>query len=423
MIKQAVILAAGKSSRFWPINQRHKSLTKIMGKPLIFYTLKGLQGAGISEVVIVQGPKKDVEKSLSSYSFNLKIKYIIQSKPKGMGNALWQTQKLLKQRFLVLNAERVNVGEVLRGTKTKIEKSKQEGILFGQKTKTPELFGIVRFQNNKVLQIVEKPKKGKEPSDIKIVGIYILGQKFFEAYQKTKKHTYDFEDALSKYIKKNNVGLIILKKKEKEALTLKYPWHLFRVEKYLFDNFLEAKIEKSAKVSKKATIEGKVYIAKNVKIFENAVIKGPCYVGEESIIGNNVLIRNYVNLEREVLIGANSEITRSIFQKNVHVHSNFIGDSILARGCRFGAGTITANVRIDRGLVRVVALKKKIQSGLKSLGCIIGEQTKLGANCSLMPGVMIGSNCIVGPASLVGKNIKDQTLFYTKFKSIKKKAR
>ena len=423
MIKQAVILAAGKSSRFWPINQSHKSLTKIMGKPLIFYTLRGLQKTGISEAVIVQGPKKDVEKNLSCYKFNLKIKYIVQPKPKGMGNALWQAQKLLKERFLVLNAERVNVGEVLKEAKIKIEKSKQEGLLFGQKTKTPELFGVVRFQKNKVLQIIEKPKKGKEPSDIKVVGIYILGRKFFEAYQKTKKHTYDFEDALSQYIKKNNVGLIILKKKEKEALTLKYPWHLFRVEQYLFNRFLEKKIEKSAKVSKKATIEGKVYIAKNVKIFENAVIKGPCYIGEESIIGNNVLIRNYVNLEKEALIGANSEITRSIFQKNVHVHSNFIGDSILAKGCRFGAGTITANVRIDREPVKMTLLKKKIQSGLKSLGCIVGEQTKLGINCSLMPGVMIGSNCIIGPASLIKENIKEQTIFYTKFKSVKKKAR
>ena len=48
---QAVILAAGESSRFWPLNQRHKSLIKIMGRPLIWYTIEGLKKAGIKEIL------------------------------------------------------------------------------------------------------------------------------------------------------------------------------------------------------------------------------------------------------------------------------------------------------------------------------------------------------------------------------------
>ena len=64
---KAVILAAGKSSRFWPLNKQHKSLINVMGKPLIFYTLKGLERVGISEVIIIQGVKKDIEKKLKKY--------------------------------------------------------------------------------------------------------------------------------------------------------------------------------------------------------------------------------------------------------------------------------------------------------------------------------------------------------------------
>jgi len=40
--KQAVILAAGESTRFWPLNEKHKSLTRILGKPIIWYTLNNL---------------------------------------------------------------------------------------------------------------------------------------------------------------------------------------------------------------------------------------------------------------------------------------------------------------------------------------------------------------------------------------------
>jgi len=67
---QAVILAAGESSRFWPLNYQHKSFFKIMDKPLIWYTIEGLRKAKIKEVIIVQSPKRDVEKELKNYKFS-----------------------------------------------------------------------------------------------------------------------------------------------------------------------------------------------------------------------------------------------------------------------------------------------------------------------------------------------------------------
>ena len=414
---QAVILAAGESSRFWPLNLKNKSLFKIMGKPLIWWTIKSLKNAGIKDIIIIQSPDKNIENELKNYKFsNCDIKYVIQKKPLGMGNALWQAKDLLKGKFLVLNAEVVDIDEIIQNNNLK-----SKIVLFGQKTKTPELFGIMRLNKNRVLEIIEKPKKGKEPSDIKVVGVYLLDQEFFKNYQNIKKHQYDFEDTLSSLMKKNNIGLIILNKCEDNTPFLKYPWHLFNVEKYLFDKFLKTKIEKTAKIAKSAVIKGKVYIGKNVKIFENAVIKGPCYIGDNCIIGNNSLIREYSNLENNILTGANVEITRSIFQENVHTHSGFFGDSIFGNGCKIGAGMITANVRIDRNEIKSIVKEKKVNTGLKSLGIIAGENVKIGINSSSMPGILIGSNCLIGPATVVRKNIPDNTTFYTKFEEVIKK--
>jgi len=415
MIKQAVILAAGHSSRFWPLNKRQKCLVKIMGKPIIFYTLEGLKKVGVSEIIIVQPKTKEVQKELKKHKLGLKIKYFDLLKPKGMGNALWQVRNLLKGRFLMLNAERVDVGEIMKDAKFKIQKNNT--FLFGQKTKTPELFGIMKLKGNKVLNIIEKPKKGKEPSKVKVIGIYILEQQFFKTYRKVKKHMYDFEDALSEHAKENDVRVVILKQKH-ETLALKYPWHLFEMRDYLFDRFFENKIEKSASVSKKAVIEGKVYIGKNVKIYENAVIKNSCYIGDNCIIGNNVLLREYSNLENNVVIGTNAEVKNSIFQENSHMHSGYVGDSIIGKDCFVGAGIITANIRIDREEIKSVIKGKKIETGLKRFGCVIGDNTKTGIHCSFMPGTLIGPNCIIGPNSVVMKNIEDNKLFYTEFKGI-----
>jgi len=380
---KAVILAAGESSRLWPLNRKHKALLKVMGKSLIWYTIAGLRRARIKDIIIVQGPQRDIERELK----DRKIKYIVQSKPEGMGNALWQVKRIIKGPFFVLNAERIDAGEIIKKIPQK------EPILVGQKTKNPQLFGIMKLGRNRVLEIVEKPKK-KAPSNIKVVGVYLLEPNFFKYYQKVKKGRYDFEDALSLYMKEKEVKAHILKKSEEETPFLKYPWHLFSVTKYLFDKNLGSK---------------EVRIGKNVKIFENAVIKGPCYIGDNCIIGNNSIIREYTNLEDNVLIGANAEIVRCIFQEGTHIHSGFFGDSIFGEGCRVGAGTVTANRRLDRGEIK--------PTGLTSLGVIIGQNTKIGINVSLMPGVLIGSNCLIGPASVVFENLQDNTTLYTKFKN------
>ena len=417
---KAVILAAGDSSRFWPLAKKNKSLLEIMGKPLLWFTLESLKRAGMEDVIIVQGPQKDVERTLRNYNlFNLRIKYVVQGSPKGMGNALWQCKKLLKENFFVLNATKIDAGEIIGKIKKRAGKEKVKSVLAGQKIeKTGTIHGVMNLKGDKLLGIVEKPKKGKEPSNIRVVGVYFLSPEFFEVYQGIKKNIYDFEDALSLYAKKYDVRVIAV---ERTSPSLKHPWHLLGVEKYLFDKFLIKKIDKTAKVSKRATVEGKVFIGKNTKILEGAVVKGPCYIGDNCLIGNNNLVRDYSNLEKNVVIGAGAEIKDSIFQEGCHTHSGFFGDSIFAQKCTIGAGTVTANRRLNRKAIKSAIKGKKIDTGLGYLGTIVGDNTKIGINVSLMPGVLIGSNCVIGPRSLVMENIKDNIIFYSKFQKVIKK--
>ena len=416
---QAIILAAGESSRFWPLNQRNKGLIRIMNRPLIWYTIDGLKNAGIKEIIIVQGPKKDIENELRNYGLGINIKYVIQNKASGMGNAFVQANKYLKEQFFVLGVERIDGGEFIKEFLNKQKSSKANLVLLGARTDNPELYGILELKDDKVKKIVEKPKKGKEPSNIKVISIYLLPKEFLNYYKQVKKNMYDFEDALNLYAEDKNIRVVITKR---DITTLKYPWHLFKVTKFLMKKYLENKIAATAKISKNVVIEDKVYIGKNVKIFENADIKGPCYIGDNCIIGNNALVREYTNLENNVLLGANAEVTRCIFQEGCHTHSGYFGDSIFGKGCRIGAGTVTANVRIDRGEIKSLVKGEKIGTGLNSLGVIVGENTKIGINCSLMPGVLIGSNCIIGPGTMIFENIEDNMAFYTEFKGIKKKS-
>ncbi len=423
---QAVILAAGESSRFWPLNYHHKSLTKIMGRPLIWYTINSLRKAGVRKIIVIQNSQRDIEKELKRYAFD--VNYITHPESKGMGDALWQARGSLKEPFIVLNAEIVDCERIVKDLIRQYQKEvgKVKAIIVGQKTKTPQLFGMLKLKGNNVLGIIEKPKIGQEPSNIKAVGIYLLTPEFFLTYEKVPKEQYDFEKALSMYAKKVEMKALILKEKEEEMpLFLKYPHQLFGIQNLLFSQLLSSKIAKTAKISKHAIIEGKVFIGENTRVFENAVIKGPCYIGDNCLIGSHSLVRENVNLENNVVIGAFAEVARSIFQEGRSVrsgffgsiHSGYFGDSIIGPNCHFGSGVITANFRLDEKNILITVKNRKIDTGLSRLGVVVGRNSYFGLHSSTMPGVFIGSNCVIGPGTVVFENVPDNSKVITKFQT------
>lgn len=416
---QAILLAAGESSRFWPLSEKkHKSLIKIMGKSLIEWTVEAVSKAGIKDIIIVHSLNSQIEKFLGDGSlFGVRLSYLVQKEAKGMGDAVMQAEPLIKEdNFFVLNPDIFNADNFL---KMMIAKQKETGVkmvLLGAKTDKPWKYGMFDFSGDKVNSIVEKPLRGKEPSDTRAVGIYLLPKDFFGYYRRVAEHMYAYEDALALYMKENDVRLAIT---EEEISSLKFPWDLFKGSQIMMDAIIkEQKIGKNVKIAQGAIIDGPVWIGENSIIFEHAVIKGPCYIGNGCIIGNNTLIRRYTNLEDGVLIGANAEVTRSIFQSRSHTHSGFFGDSIIGEDARIGAGTITANVRVDRREIRPMVKGERVETKLTALGAIIGDRTHLGIAVNLMPGVLVGCDSKIGPNSLVKENVPNRVILYTEFKNI-----
>ena len=418
---QAIILAAGESSRFRPLSEgKHKSLVKIMGKSLIEWTIEAVKRAGVKNIIIIQSPDSNLEKHLGDGSlFGVKLSYLTQEEAKGMGNAVMKAESLIKEdHFFVLNPYIFNADDFLKLMAEKQKSANADLVLLGTKTDKPWRYGILDIKDDKAISIVEKPVAGEQPSDIKVVGIYLLPKDFFGYYKRVKEHDYAYEDALALYMKERNVKVVIT---EKTTPTLKYPWDLFGVNKMIMDNFIkERKIDESVKIAKNVIIDGPVLIEENVTIFENAVIKGPCYIGKGCKIGNNALIRDYTNLEDGVLIGANAEVVRSIFEARSHIHSGYLGDSIIGEDARIGAGIITANVKMDRQEIRPKVKGKEIETKLTSLGMIIGNGVHFGIGVKTMPGIMIGSHSVIGPGSTVMKNVPSDSIFYNKFEEVVK---
>jgi len=399
---QAIILAAGESSRFWPLNNRHKSLFAIMGKPIIWYTIDSLKQSGVKDIIIIQNKEKHIEEELKKQDIKgVKIRFLIQEKQTGTGDAVLLAKDLLEDKFLVLNAEQFDVYLYAK----KILALKKDAVLTCSKTKNPSIYGILNVSGDKVIGITEKPEPGKEPSDLKILGIHCLNKEFLSYLQKEPSHPYSLMIALAKYAQDKNVGFFDVKKEE--SFTLKYPWNVFEIRDLIFKKYLKKKIQPGAKVAKTAVLQGDIFVAKGAKIDEQTVIKGPCYIGPNSVIAARNVLRGPLNIENDVHTGAMMELKDSIIQSGTHFHSGYLGNSVIGRDGRFGAGLLCANRRIDRKNILALVKEEKIDTGSTYAGFYCGDNVKFGVGVKTMPGIMIGNNVIAGPGITIFKNVED----------------
>lgn len=390
---KAVILAAGQSKRFWPLNLKHKGLFKIMGRPLIFYTIENLRRAAVKEIIIVQGPKKEIEREFKSYKFKNIIKYVVQEKPLGTGDALKRAKNFLKDKFLVLNGD-----DYYSQRDIKKCKNKKFCILL-KSVPDPQNFGQVIVAKNKVKKLVEKPKK--EVSSLVNIGLYFLDKSIFNfQIKKSKRGEYELVDFLKELIKKNKLDF----ETAEDWIPISYPWDLFNL-----NEFLLSKIERKilGKIEKGAVLKGKIIIGERTIIKSGTYIEGPVYIGRNCQIGPNCYLRKFTSIGDNCRIGQAVEIKNSIIGDNSKIgHLSYVGDSIIGENCNLGAGTIFANLRFDEKSIKVKTQGETIDSKRKKLGAILGEDVKTGINVSLMPGVLVSPNSQILPGTVLFKNFE-----------------
>lgn len=173
---KGIILAGGSATRLRPLTKvTSKQLLPVYNKPMIFYPLETLIKVGIREILIIIAPENagDFLKLLGSgQEFGCRFRYEIQDKPAGLAQAF-----LIGENFI----GRDNVAMILGDNifednfSQAIKSFTSGGRVFAKQVPDPERFGVVEFgKNQKVLSIVEKPKKPK--SAYAVTGLYIYDQ-------------------------------------------------------------------------------------------------------------------------------------------------------------------------------------------------------------------------------------------------------
>lgn len=145
-----------------------------------------------------------------------------------------------------------------------------------------------------------------------------------------------------------------------------------------------------------------VWIAKSARVAPSALITGPCIIGENTEVRHCAFIRGKALVGRDCVIGNSTELKNVILFDHVQVpHYNYVGDSVLGYRSHMGAGSITSNVKADRSLVSVRVGDRKIETGLKKFGAILGDGVEVGCSSVLNPGTVIGKSSSIYPLSMV----------------------
>jgi bifunctional UDP-N-acetylglucosamine pyrophosphorylase/glucosamine-1-phosphate N-acetyltransferase len=394
MFMKAVILAAGESTRTYPLTfTRPKPLLDIANKTILEYNLEAMEGL-IDEVLLIVGYRKEMIMERFGNRFGgIKLTYIEQKERLGTGHALLAAEPRLKGRFFVIG------GDDIFNRRLFEECLKHDLCVVAEKVKEPERFGVWIEKSGKVSGFAEKPEKFI--SDLANTGLYILDSDIFPEIRKLKKskrEEYELNEAANELSAKRDIHIV---RSEKEWLSIGYPWDLLWANERILQGIKDSDIK--GEVEKGATIKGPVVVGKNTLIRSGAYIEGPVVIGENCDIGPNCYIRPFSSVGNGCSIGNGVEIKNSIIMKGSRAnHLSYIGDSVLGHNINIGGGNTMANLRHDNENVRSFVKGNGVDTFRRKFGTVIGDNVKTGAGTIIYPGRKIWA----GKTTLPGEHVK-----------------
>ncbi len=318
MSLQAVILAAGEGIRLRPLTQnRPKALIPVANKPIIEHTILSLLEAGIRDIIVVVGYRKEqVMRHLARLS--LPVMIVRQTEQLGTAHALISARDRIAGDVLVLPGDNYIDPDSVRDI-ARIKNS-----LLYTTHRQPSNFGVVTIEEDLITSITEKPTHASRMTVS--CGVYHLGSDLLKRIVLP-----GLSEAVDWEIRQGTRIAAVKAHSWQDAI---YPWDLLVMNDRLLP-FITP--EKSGLISSSSVIQGKVSVGQGTRIGPGTVITGPVIIGEDCTIGPHVVIEPGTSIGSRVRIEPFSLIRRSILMDDVVIASHCsISGSVLGEGCTLG---------------------------------------------------------------------------------------
>jgi len=390
---KAIILAAGRWTRLAPITDTiPKPMISIAGRPILEHTIENIY-TQVDEIIIVV---KYLSEIISNYFWDnfkgTKISYHIQGDEKWTGAAIRRIK--FEEDFLLINWDSIFEKRDLDNL---INSSNYWALVL--KTETPEKYGIFKQDSNKfATKIVEKPTEFIW--NLANLWVYKFSSKMLELVEKielSSRWEYEITDAINLFLKIEDFELLKL---EWKFIDVGYPWDILSANKYFLEKLKKSEI--NWEVEERVTIKWNIilwkwsilksgtYIEWNVIFWENCVIWPNCYIRWNSVFWDNCHIWNAV------------EIKNSTIWNNTNLwHLSYLWDSVVGNNCNFWAWFKVANLRHDKKNMRAMIKWELVDTWLKKLWIILGDNSMLWINTLCYPARVFPSNTTSLPWEII----------------------
>jgi glucose-1-phosphate thymidylyltransferase len=331
---KGLILSGGKGTRLRPLTYTSaKQLVPVANKPVLFYGIEAIAGAGIRDIGIVVGETQaEIRAAVGDGSrWNVRVEYIEQDAPRGLAHAVKISQPFIGTDPFVMYLGDNLLNKGITHFVDQFAREKPAAQILLARVPDPQMFGVAELRNGNVVRLVEKPK---EPiGDLALVGVYMFGSEIFDSVNQIApsfRNELEITDAIQNLIDRGlTVRPHIVEGWWKDTGKLE---DILEANRLILDT-LERRIE--GKVDDDSRVEGKVVIEDGATV-ERSVIRGPAiigrgarivhaYVGPFTSIMNDVEIRDSEVEHSIVLEGASlsdlaNRVIDSLIGKNVRIY-------------------------------------------------------------------------------------------------------
>lgn len=442
---QAVVLAAGKSSRFK--TGKTKLIEKICGQEMILFTTKLLSRLNIPTTLVVGYQKEALEEVVNAEHPHT-IDFIFQAEQKGTGHAVKITQDgWNKEHILILNADMPLITDAIIVDLIEKHKSTDADFSFvtAQISGIEHSYGRVIHSPEGISIIEAKDFEGDVHEQCTInAGIYIAKTSFLR-------------DSINLLDQKNKSGefyitdlVKIASNQHKKVSTTIAPFDLVRGVNTLQELWAAEQIKRSEVIKKYMDQGVRFSVAQNVHIDLDVTIGSGSYIGcgvhlqHGTHIGKNCIIHENVSLDHAILgdncviypftivtdstidnnaqvgpfahirehthLGQGSSIGNFVEVKQTTVghnskakHLAYLGNAVIGSRVNIGAGTITCNY-----------------NGVSKHTTVIDNNSFIGSNCTLVAPVHIGEQAFTAAGSVITQDVPENALALGRSRQVNK---
>jgi len=429
---QAVILAAGKSTRFG--TGTTKQLAQLCGKEMVLYPVQAARQCGFHTTVVVGSQAQEVEKVVSSY--DRAVQCVLQAEQKGTGHALVCAKNLLdKEHVLVMNGDMPLITQgLLEKVVARHKEEKSSLTLCSMTLDNPGRYGRVIENSTGGYRVVEEQDcETSEERSTKCVnvGLYVLKKDFLlNALSHLQASSKTGEVYITDLVARAEQNVTVYQIENVEGMGVNTLKELSIVDAILQKRIKDFWMERGVRFFDPAStyIDENVFIGVGSIIERGVVLQGETMIGARaviqayaviraSVIDDDAIIKSHSVIEKsrversakvgpfarlrgEAHIGPQTEIGNFVEVKKSFVsagtkvkHLSYLGDAHIGFGTNIGAGTVTCNY-----------------DGKKKHTTTIGDHVMVGANSSLVAPVTLEDESYVAAGSTITKDVPAHAL-------------